>query len=112
MLTRKANIACFVSKNDILLRKFQNLVDLVTGEINLNFEKNIASFYVSKDGCREFINAHGEVIVMSVAEIVSKSNFFSILMDNSTIYEKEKRKCLYTVVSNKRIHKKRKSDCY
>ena len=41
-----------------------------------------------KDSCREFISAHGEVSVMNVAEVISKLNFFNILMDGSTIHGK------------------------
>ena len=89
-LERKANIAYFAAKNDIPFRKFQGLVELVHKEGNLNFEKDIGTLYVNKDGCREFISAHGEVTVQNVAEVVSKSNFFSILMDGSTIHGKEK----------------------
>ena len=37
-----------------------------------------------------FISAHWEVGVMNVAEVVSESNFFSILMDGSAIQVKEK----------------------
>ena len=68
----------------------QGLVELVHKEGNLNFEKDICTLYVNKDGCREFISAHGEMTVQNVAEVVSKSNFFSILMDGSTIDGKEK----------------------
>ena len=56
----------------------------------MNFEKDIGSLYVNKDGYREFISAHGEMSVMNVAEVVSKSNFFSFLMDGSAIHGKEK----------------------
>ena len=87
---RKANIAYFVAKNDISFRKFPNLVNLVTREGNLNFAKGTGSLYVNKDGCQEFISAPGEVSVMNVAEVVSKLNFFSILIDWSTIHGKEK----------------------
>ena len=88
-LERKANIAYFAAKNDIPFRKFQGLVELGHKEGNLNFEKDIGNLYVNKGGCREFISAHGEVTV-HVAEVVSKSNFFSILMDGSTIHGKGK----------------------
>ena len=71
-LERKANIAYFAAKNDIPFRKFQGLVELVHKEGNLNFEKDIGTLYVNKDGCREFISAHGEVTVQNVAEVVSK----------------------------------------
>ena len=56
----------------------------------MNFEKDIGSLFVNKDSYREFISAHGEMSVMNVAEVVSKSNFFSFLMDGSTIHGKEK----------------------
>ena len=56
----------------------------------MTFEKDIRSLYVNKDGPRE-PHAHEEVSVMDVAEVVSKSNFFSILIDGSTIYGKEKK---------------------
>ena len=56
----------------------------------MNFKKDIGSFYVNKDGCRELISPYGEVDVMNVAEVVSKSNFFSILMDGLTIHGKAK----------------------
>ena len=74
----------------LLLRKPPNLVDLVTRKRILNFKKDIGSLYVTKDGCREFISPRGEVDVMNVAEVVSKSNFFNILMDGSTIHVKKK----------------------
>ena len=38
-LKRRANIAYSTAKNNISLRKAPNLVDLVTREVNLNFEK-------------------------------------------------------------------------
>ena len=85
-LERKANTAYFVTKNDISFKNFPNLIDLVTREENLNFEKDIGSLHVNKDGCHEFISTHGEVSVM----FVSKSNFFSILMDGSVMHRKEK----------------------
>ena len=90
-LKRKANIAYFATKNDILFKKFPNLIDLDTREGNLNFEKDIGYLYVNKDVCWKSISTHGEVSVMDVAEFVSKSNFFSILMDGSTIHRKEKK---------------------
>lgn len=48
------------------------------------------SLYVNNDGCREFTCAHGEMSVINIVQIVSKLKFFSILMDGSTIHEKEK----------------------
>ena len=53
-------------------------------------ERDIGSLYVIKGGCREFISANRELSVTNIAEVVSKSNFFSILIDGSTIYGKEK----------------------
>ena len=44
----------------------------------------------NKDDSWEFIKAHGEMGVINLTEVVLKSNFFSILMDGSTIYGKEK----------------------
>ena len=89
-LKRKANIAYFAMKNDISFRKYPNLVDLVKKEGNLDVEKDIGTLYVNKEGCRQFINAHGEVTLLDVAETVSRSNFFSALMDGSTIHKREK----------------------
>ena len=51
----------------------------------MNFQKDTASLYINKNGCLEFISVHGEVSVMNDTEVVSKSNFFSILMDESKI---------------------------
>ena len=51
----------------------------------MNFQKDTGSLYINKNGCLEFISVHGEVSVMSDTEVVSKSNFFSILMDESKI---------------------------
>ena len=82
-------MAFFVA-NNMSFRKPPNLVDLVTRKRILNFKKDIGSLYITKDGCREFISPRGEVDVMNVAEVVSKSNFFSILMDGSTIHVKKK----------------------
>ena len=50
-LKRKGNIAYFATKNDVLLNKFPNLIDLDMREGNLNFEKDIGSLYVNKDAC-------------------------------------------------------------
>ena len=47
-LTRKANIAYFVAKNDIAFKKFTDLINLVHKEGNLNFEKDIGKLYVNK----------------------------------------------------------------
>ena len=69
----------------------------------MNFEKDIGSLYVNKDGSRE-PHAHEEVGVMDLAEVVSKSNFLSILIDGSTIYGKGKKSCIHSVVSKGRIH--------
>ena len=77
----KANIAYFAAKNDTSFRKFPNLVDLVTREGNMNFEKNIGSLYVNKNCSLKFISAHGESSVKNVAGVVSKLTFFIILMD-------------------------------
>ena len=63
-----------------------NSVDLVTRKGILNFKKVIESLYVNKNGCREFISAHGEVSISNVVEVFSKPNFFSILMDGSKIH--------------------------
>ena len=46
--------------------------------------------YINKDGCWESVSAHGDVSVMNVAEVVSKLNFFIILMDESAIHGKKK----------------------
>ena len=51
----------------------------------MNFQKDTGSLYINKNGCLEFISVHGEVSVMNDTEVVSKSNFFSILMDESKI---------------------------
>ena len=88
--SKKANIAYFAAKNDILFGKLPNLVDLVTRKGNVSFEKDIQSFYVSKDGCWEIMIAHGEVSVMNVVKVASKFSLFSILMDESTIHGKKK----------------------
>ena len=56
----------------------------------MNSEKYIGSLYFNKDGCQEFIRAQGKVSVINTGEVVLKSNFFSILMDRSTINGKEK----------------------
>ena len=86
---RKANIAYFAAKNTSF-RKFPNLVDLVTREGNMNFEKDIGSLYVNKNCSLKLISAHGESSVKNVAGVVSKLTFFSILMDGWTIHGKEK----------------------
>ena len=75
----------------ISFRMFPNLEDLVTREENLNFEKDSGSLYVNKDGYLEFVSAHGDMSVIDLAEDVLKSNFFSILMNRSTIHMREKR---------------------
>ena len=64
---------------------------------NLNFEKDSRSLHVNKDGCREFINPHGEMSVINVAEVVLKVKLFQYSngwVNNS--YE-GKRKCIYSV---------------
>ena len=88
--SKKANIAYFAAKNDILFGKLPNLVDLVTRKGNVNFEKDIQSLNVSKDGCWEIMIAHGEVSVMNVVIAVSKFSLVSILMDESAIHGKKK----------------------
>ena len=82
-LKRKTNIAYFVDKNDISFKKFPNLVDPVTRK-DLIFNKVIGPLYVNKDDCREFVSVYGEVNILNVVKVVSKSIFFSFLMDGST----------------------------
>ena len=43
---------------------------------------------------QEFVSAHREVNVMNVAEVVSKLNVFSILIDRPTIHGKRK-ECVF-----------------
>ena len=52
----------------------------------MNVEKDIGSLFVNKDGCREFISAHGEVL----QKLSESRTFFDILIDGSKIHEKEK----------------------
>ena len=75
---RKANIAYFAAKNTSF-RKFPNLVDLVTREGNMNFEKDIGSLYVNKNCSLKLISAHGESSVKNVAGVVSKDMFKAFL---------------------------------
>ena len=53
-----------------MVQEVPKIVDLVTKEGNTNFEKDIGSFYVNKNGCLEFINAHGELSLRHVAGAV------------------------------------------
>ena len=46
--------------------------------------------WIKNDGRQEFLSTHGEVSVMNVAEVISKSNFLNILIDGSTIHGKVK----------------------
>ena len=55
-----------------------------------NEKEDIRSLQVNKDGCREFISGHGEMSVMRVAQVVSISNLFTILIDGTTVHGKEK----------------------
>ena len=89
-LQRKANIAYFAAKNDIAFNKFPDLVDVVAKEGNLDKEKDMGSLYVNKQGCTEFVNAHSDVNFDDMARALKETNFFSILMDGSTIHNKEK----------------------
>lgn len=82
---RKANIAYFAAKNDLLFRKLPSLVDLVRREGHFYFKKDIISLCINEDGCWEVISANGKVSIMIVVNVASKSNLYNILMDGSTI---------------------------
>ena len=69
----------------------------------MNFQKDTGYLYINKNGCLEFISVHGEVSVMSDTEVVSKSNFFSILMDESKINGKNT-ECTYIPLIKRTIH--------
>lgn len=50
-LKRKADISYFAAKNVMSAKKLSNLVDIVTRNRNLGFEKDFESLYINKDGC-------------------------------------------------------------
>ena len=72
----------------------------VPREPNLNIEKkNIGNLYVNKQSSPEFILFDGEVIFGIIANNLLASNFFSVLMDGSTI----QKKLLYAFNISKKI---------
>ena len=74
--------------------------DILSDLVKDNLVKDIRSLYINKDNCWEFINAHREVSVTNVAEIVSKLDFFSILMDESKLHGKKKKMCIHSAENN------------
>ena len=57
----------------------------------MKLKKDSGSLYDNEDGCREFISAPGEMSAINIAEVDLKSNFSSILMDESKIHMREKK---------------------
>ena len=90
-----------VTKNDISLVKSPNLVGLVTRKKILNFK----SFYVNKDGFREFITAHEEVSIINVRSCFKVEIFQYSNWKVSNSWE-GKRRCIHSIISKRIIPKR------
>ena len=62
----------------------------VKKEGKLDSFRDIGNAYLNEKSCAEFVDVHAEVLREQIADQLRLSNFFSVLMDGSTIHRKDK----------------------